>query len=117
MTKNTGTITREGDRVAILGDVNPDNRKRLLELATQAINGIPGGSEDRRCVIDLHGAGYIDASGIATLIRIARDAKERGVELVITNATVEFRQLVENTDALHGVFTFREPSPEEVSRA
>lgn len=111
MTNTTGTITLEGNRVAILGDVRPDNRKRLLELATQMIDRSTPGSTFSQPHIDLHGAGYIDASGIATLITIARYAKERGVELLIANAPAEFRQLIETTDALHGVFTFREPTP------
>lgn len=99
------TITLHGDRIIVVGDIRPQNRKILLGLATVLID------EGKRCVIDLAKAGYIDASGIGTLITLARDAKEKGVELLIANASTEFRQLVEKTDALHDVFTFAEPAP------
>lgn len=100
-------FTRVVDFVRIVGHVRPQNRKQLQELGTTALD------DYGRCTIDLKEAAYIDSSGIATLITLAEYARRQRKDLVIANATPEFRQLLERLSGTSGrsaLFTFAEAS-------
>jgi anti-anti-sigma regulatory factor len=100
--EQTGTITREGERIIVVGHVRVQNRQQLRELAIAAID------EYGHVTIDLDAAGDVDSSGIAALITIAQYAWNTGKDLVLANAPADFREFVQRTHDLQGVFTFAE---------
>lgn len=55
------------------------------------------GDSDNKIVINLADVGYIDSSGLATLVEILKNLRARGGSLKITNVPVKVRGLFEIT--------------------
>lgn len=105
-TEQTGTITREGERVIVVGHVRVANRLQLKELVFEAL------AEYGHATIDLHDAAYIDASGVAALIAVAQYAAFARKDLVIASATPEFRDVIGKTlPTVEKLFRFVDEAP------
>lgn len=96
----TGTITRQGERVIVVGHVRSSNRQQLKDLAGEAL------AEYGHATIDLKDALYIDASGVAALVAVAQYAAFARKQLVVANANAEFKEFIATTEKFASLFTF-----------
>ena len=74
-------VSNEGDVrvVAVQGTVDLESSPKLQKDIQQALNGALS------LAIDLSGVGYIDSSGIATLVQALKLAKKSNVEMRLRN--------------------------------
>ncbi|MCW5699583.1 MAG: STAS domain-containing protein [Rhodospirillales bacterium] len=77
--EHTVKIEPEGIVVSLSGDVDlqssPEVRKILLETV----------EHKRPVIIDLSGVGYIDSSGIASLVEALQRSRKNGIDLVLAS--------------------------------
>ena len=78
--------------VQLKGDVDlrtsPDLRERLLQLVQQ---------RPQRVILDLAGVGYMDSSGVGTMVEFKRYLERREGQLVLTGLQPRVRSLLEIT--------------------
>jgi anti-sigma B factor antagonist len=78
--------------VQLKGDVDlrtsPDLRENLLQLIKQ---------RPERLILDLAGVGYMDSSGVGTMVELKRRIERRGGELVLAGLQPRVRSLLEIT--------------------
>jgi anti-sigma B factor antagonist len=78
--------------VQLTGDVDlrtsPDLRENLLQLIKQ---------RPERLILDLAGVGYMDSSGVGTMVELKRRIERRGGELVLAGLQPRVRSLLEIT--------------------
>lgn len=61
----------------------------------------------KKLVINLQGVGYVDSSGLATLVEILKKSRSRGGALHLTNLSDKVKSLFEITklDKLFGIYS------------
>jgi len=78
--------------VRLKGDVDlrtsPDLRERLLQLVEQ---------RPERVILDLAGVGYMDSSGVGTMVEFKRHLERRDGQLVLAGLQPRVRSLLEIT--------------------
>lgn len=77
--------------IAPTGDVD---MSRSAELRT-AIQGVFQPKGTRKLVIDLDGVGYMDSSGLATLVEAMRTSKTAGATMVLCGMNTKVRAIFE----------------------
>ena len=98
--------TRSGEEtlIDVRGEVDlytsPQLRTAILEAVPAAGNGV---------AVDLSGVGYIDSSGVATLVEGLRSAKEHGKTFTLVSPSQSVMQVLELT-RLDQVFEVRTTS-------
>lgn len=86
------TIEDQGDGAVVLvpeGDIDMSRSPELRGVIREAFK-VPN---IKRLVIDLEGVGYMDSSGLATLVEAMRTAKGSGVALVLSSLSERVRAL------------------------
>lgn len=80
----------EGDRstIAVLGEVDIASSERFLAHGRA---GLDGGAKVLE--IDLAGVTFMDSSGLSALVMIRAAARERGVQLLVTNVPAPIERL------------------------
>jgi anti-sigma B factor antagonist len=84
-------VETEGDAsvVRVVGQLTVGNRRELQQHVTAAVDG-----GARSVAVDLADAGYVDSSGLATLVLLARQVQARGGVLRLTSLNEDVRTLL-----------------------
>ena len=93
------SIAKAGDRVVIdiLGQLVVENRLELKQCVVDEL-----GRGERKFRIDFRAAGYVDSSGLGTLVSLSKRIRELHGELRLANLSKDLRSLFQLTrlDAL-----------------
>ena len=92
--------------VTIQGRINVDNSGEMRRTLSNALRRKPA-----NVTVDLSGVTYIDTSGLATLVEVARIARNQGAQLLLRGIQGQARYFLEIT-SLDQLFEIAE---EEVS--
>jgi len=76
-------------RVSIEGRVTIDTSGDMRRTIAEALRSIPPA-----VVLDLSGVGYLDTSGLATLLEASRIARQQGTRLVLHGVRGQPRELL-----------------------
>lgn len=76
--------------VAPSGDVDLSTSRELQGQIKSALQGKP-----QRLVVDLLGVGYMDSSGVATLVEAMQIARRQSTDLVLCNMQDKVRSIFE----------------------
>lgn len=95
----------DGARLALSGRVDRDAEDELLAAFVTAAES---GSE--RVVLDFQDTTYINSSGLAAIVALLADARQRGITVAARGLTSHYRQLFEITRLTDLVEV--EPAPE-----
>ena len=90
----TVQVTYDGavTRLVAVGEIDASSAHTFEAAATQALAEQPG------CVeIDLTDIGFIDSSGLRSIISLSNRARERQVEVAITGMSAAARRVLEIT--------------------
>ena len=102
------TTTGSGPVVRVTGEVDlrtsPQLRRQLLQLLEQ---------RPQRLVVDLSQVGYMDSSGVGTMVEIKRRIERDGGEVILSGLQTRVRSIFEITQ-LDKFFRIV-PSADEVS--
>lgn len=104
------TVSNEGGvvRVTVEGPLTVGNRHELKQLVLSELERGGGG---QRFFIDFRQTGYVDSSGLGTLVTLANRIRERSGELRLGNLNEDLMVLFELTK-LDALFTIvREDGP------
>ncbi|MEV4347578.1 anti-sigma factor antagonist [Actinoplanes sp. NPDC049596] len=96
-------------RVALSGDCDLSVRDEMFAVLEAAVAVRP------RVVVDLSGVGFLDSSGVHSLIAAHHAARARGGRLVVVNAAGSVATVLEIT-GVGGLLGDDEPSAVEVER-
>jgi len=80
----------KGVVVAPSGDVDLSSSRELQSQIKSALQGKPG-----RLVVDLVGVGYMDSSGVATLVEAMQIARRQSTDLILCNMQDKVRSIFE----------------------
>lgn len=95
----------DGTRLALSGRVDRDAEDGLL---TAFVSAAEAGAT--RVVLDFHEATYINSSGLAAIVALLADARDRGIAVAARGLTDHYRHLFEITRLSDLVEV--EPAPE-----
>lgn len=87
-----GAPDHDGTRLALAGRVDRDAEGDLLAAFVAAAE-----SGTERVVLDFHEASYINSSGLAAIVALLADARERGIAVAARGLTEHYRHLFEIT--------------------
>ncbi|ROP58060.1 phospholipid transport system transporter-binding protein [Enterobacter sp. BIGb0383] len=79
--------TRDGERLALQGELDQDTLNGLWDVREQAIQGVS--------VIDLSEVSRVDTAGLALLIHLADRAKQLGQTVRLESASENLRTLAQ----------------------
>ena len=103
-TATTMVVETQGDEavVRVVGHLTVANWKEFHQHVTDAL-----ARGARRVVVDLGAAGYVDSSGLGTLVLLARGARAQERELRLANLNEDVRIVFALTklDTLFGIGT------------
>ena len=95
---NTATRSTGGTTIVdVTGHIDLSNSPALRKTMLEAVK-LTG-----RLAVNLAGVRYIDSSGIASLLEVLKDARQKGKQFVLFGLTVEVREVLQLT-RLTGVF-------------
>lgn len=95
----------DGARLALSGRVDRDAEDDLLAAFVTVAEPEPG-----RVVLDFGDTTYINSSGLAAIVALLSDARQRGITVAARGLTSHYRQLFEITRLTDLVEV--EPAPE-----
>src|SRR6056297_3212676 len=99
------TPDHDGTRLALAGRVDRDAEDELLAtFVTAAEVGA------QRVVLDFQDASYINSSGLAAIVALLADARDRGIAVAARGLTSHYRHLFEITRLTDLIEV--EPAPE-----
>jgi len=78
--------------IAVDGQLIVGNRQELKNLVQEALD-----AGDRKFLIDFTGTGYIDSSGLGSLVSVSKKIREHGGELRLAELNEDLRSLFELT--------------------
>jgi len=87
-----GAPDDDGTRLALTGRVDRDAEDELLAAFVAAAD-----VGSARVVLDFHEASYINSSGLAAIVALLADARERGIAVAARGLTSHYRHLFEIT--------------------
>jgi len=90
----TVQVTYDGDvtRLTADGEIDASSAHTFEAAATQALAELP------RCVeVDLAAVGFIDSSGLRSIISLSNRARERQVDVVLTGLSAAAQRVLEIT--------------------
>ncbi|WP_313448486.1 lipid asymmetry maintenance protein MlaB [Pseudescherichia sp.] len=79
--------TRDGERLALHGELDQDVLNALWDARAQALNGVD--------VIDLTGVARVDTAGVALLVHLVAFARKQGREVVLEGVSDKVRTLAQ----------------------
>ena len=90
----TVQVTYDGavTRLVAVGEIDASSAHTFDAAATQALAELPASVE-----IDLADVGFIDSSGLRSIISLSNRARERQVEVAITGMSAAARRVLEIT--------------------
>ena len=71
--------SRDGDRLALLGELDQDVLNPLWDARTEVMTGVT--------CIDLHGVTRVDTAGVALLVHLVEQGKKQGNEVVLAGVS------------------------------
>ncbi len=108
MERDLSIDTRTEDDLAIVqpaGDINLASSPQLRTALQAAV-----AQEKLRTVIDLAGVGYMDSSGVATLVEALQSTRRNGTKLVLCCMTERVRAIFQIA-RLDAIFTIVDDLP------
>ncbi len=97
-----------GSIVTVFGELDTATAPRLRDVFAEALEG------DGDVELDMRGCGFVDSSGIATLIWAALRLKERGRTLRIQGVRHRVRKILDLAGvAGHSAIVLGPPTPED----
>ncbi len=79
--------TRDGERLALEGELDQDVLNGLWEARAEALNGVD--------VIDLTGVARVDTAGVALLVHLVAFARKQGRSIVLEGVSDKVRTLAQ----------------------
>ncbi|WP_312211977.1 lipid asymmetry maintenance protein MlaB [Pseudescherichia sp.] len=79
--------TRNGERLALEGELDQDVLNGLWEARAEALNGVD--------VIDLTGVARVDTAGVALLVHLVALARKQGRSIVLEGVSDKVRTLAQ----------------------
>jgi len=79
--------TRDGERLALEGELDQDVLNGLWEARAEALNGVD--------VIDLTGVARVDTAGVALLVHLVALARKQGRSIVLEGVSDKVRTLAQ----------------------
>ncbi|WP_342323387.1 lipid asymmetry maintenance protein MlaB [Kosakonia sp. BYX6] len=68
--------SRDGERLALLGELDQDVLNPLWDAREEAMKGVT--------CIDLHGVTRVDTAGVALLVHLVAQGKKQGVDVMLS---------------------------------
>lgn len=68
--------SRDGERLALLGELDQDVLNPLWDAREEAMKGVT--------CIDLHGVTRVDTAGVALLVHLVAQGKKQGVDVTLS---------------------------------
>ena len=87
----------DGVILALTGEIDISNAEEFSDEVRTLVDGAPG-----EVVLSLQDCGFIDSTGIKTLIMLGRELRTRGQTLVLSGLNGEPRRVLELTGLLDG---------------
>ncbi|WLI75641.1 lipid asymmetry maintenance protein MlaB [Kosakonia sp. H02] len=71
--------SRDGERLALLGELDQDVLNPLWDARVEAMNGVT--------CIDLHGVTRVDTAGVALLVHLVAQGKKQGIDVSLAGVS------------------------------